>query len=453
VEDGEIAVLLTTPDKIRTLQRTLYLKAKQEPAFRFYALYDKVCRADFLGHAYDLVAANKGAPGCDGVTFEAIEAAAGGKAALVDELRKQLMERTYRASPVRRVWIPKANGDKRPLGIPTIRDRVVQMAAKLVIEPIFEADFCETSHGFRPKRSAHDAIDAIADALVTGHVQVIDADLSKYFDTIPHDKLMATVATRIVDGAVLALIKQWLVAPVVEEDEDGTRRMGGGKGNREGTPQGGVISPLLSNIYLHLLDRIWLRRDLARQLQARIVRYADDFVVLCRRDTERPMEVIRHVLDRLGLTLNETKTRIVDARVASFDFLGFTIRQRISRKSGKRYPHIEPSKRSVQRIKDKITALTVRERTPIPLEVVVAEVNRTVRGWVGYFHKRNCSRAMAQVRWHVEERLRTHLRKRHKVRCRGTGYVRFPVAKLYAVHRLYKVPTTAGWHRPAHALT
>ena len=225
VEDGEIAVLLTTPDKIRTLQRTLYLKAKQEPAFRFYALYDKVCRADFLGHAYDLVAANKGAPGCDGVTFEAIEAAEGGKAALVDELRKQLVERTYRASPVRRVWIPKANGDKRPLGIPTIRDRVVQMAAKLVIEPIFEADFCETSHGFRPKRSADDAIDAIADALVTGHVQVIDADLSKYFDTIPHDKLMATVATRIVDGAVLALIKQWLVAPVVEEDEDGTRRM------------------------------------------------------------------------------------------------------------------------------------------------------------------------------------------------------------------------------------
>lgn len=246
---------LTTPDKIRTLQRTLYLKAKQEPAYRFYALYDKVCRADFLSHAYDLVAANKGAPGCDGVTFEAIEDGCG-KAALVDELRKELVSRTYRASPVRRVWIPKSNGAKRPLGIPTIRDRVVQMAVKLVIEPIFEADFCDTSHGFRPKRSAHDAIDAIADALVTGHVKVIDADLSKYFDTIPHAKLMAVVAERVVDGAVLALIKQWLVAPVVEEDEDGTRRMDGGKGRREGTPQGGVISPLLSNIYLHLLGRI-----------------------------------------------------------------------------------------------------------------------------------------------------------------------------------------------------
>ncbi|MEQ1577215.1 MAG: group II intron reverse transcriptase/maturase [Hyphomicrobium sp.] len=435
---------LSTPDTIRTLQRSLYLKAKQEPKFRFYALYDKVCRVDILTHAYALVRANKGAPGVDGVTFAAIEAGCGA-AAVVDELRQQLIGKTYRASPVRRVWIPKANGDQRPLGIPTIRDRVVQMALKLVIEPIFEADFCETSYGFRPKRSAHDAIDAIANALVTGHVHVIDADLSKYFDTIPHAKLMAVVAERIADGAVLALIKQWLVAPVVEEDGDGTRRMSGGKGNREGTPQGGVISPLLANIYLHLLDRLWQRRDLAQQLNARLVRYADDFVVLCRRDTERPMAVVRHVLGRLGLTLNETKTRTVDARIEGFDFLGFSIEQRVSHRSGKRYPHIEPSKRSRQRIKDKIKALTTRQRTPIPLEVIVAEVNATLRGWLAYFHKRNCQAALKDMRWFTEERLRTHLRDRHHVRCRATGYRRFPSRKLYAVHGLHKVPTTAGW--------
>jgi group II intron reverse transcriptase/maturase len=435
---------LSTPDKIRTLQRTLYLKAKQEPAFRFYALYDKVCRVDFLTHAYDLVRANKGAPGCDGVTFEAIEAGCG-RAGVVNELHQQLVGKTYRASPVRRVWIPKANGDKRPLGIPTIRDRVVQMAVKLVIEPVFEADFCETSYGFRPKRSAHDAIDAIANALVTGHVHVIDADLSKYFDTIPHAKLMAVVAERIADGAILALIKQWLVAPVVEEDEDGTRRMSGGKGNREGTPQGGVISPLLANIYLHLLDRLWHRRDLAHHLHARLVRYADDFVVLCRRDTGRPMDVVRHVLGRLGLTLNETKTRTADARSEGFDFLGFSIRQRVSHKSGKRYPHIEPSKRSRQRIRDQIKVLTTRRRTPIPLDVVVAEVNATLTGWCAYFHKRNCSRTMSDLRSFAEERLRTHLRDRHHIRCRATGYRRFPPRKLYAVYGLYKVPTTAAW--------
>ena len=440
---------LSTPDKIRTLQRTLYLKAKQQPSFRFYALYDKVCRADFLGRAYDLVRANKGAPGVDGVTFAAIEAG-GGKAALVDELRDALVSKTYRASPVRRVMIPKANGGERPLGIPTIRDRVVQMAVKLVIEPVFEADFCETSYGFRPKRSAHDAIDAIADALVTGHVHVIDADLSKYFDTIPHAKLMAVVAERIADGAVLALIKQWLEAAVVEEDEDGTRRMSGGKGNRQGTPQGGVISPLLANIYLHLLDRLWQRRDLARHLEARIVRYADDFVVLCRRQTGEPMAVVRHVLGRLGLTLNEEKTKTVDARTSSFDFLGFSIRQRVSYKSGKRYPHVEPSTRSLARIRDRIKALTGRQRTPIPLELVVAEVNTTLRGWVAYFHKRNCSEAMRKVRGHAEERLRTHLRDRHHIRCRATGYKRFPYSKLYAVYGLYKVPTTAGW-QPANA--
>ena len=245
---------LTTPMKIRTLQRKLYTKAKQEPGFRFYALYDKLCRADILSHAYGLVRANRGAPGVDGRSFEAIEAHEG-RERFVACLQEELTQKTYRADAVRRVWIPKSDGSKRPVGIPTIRDRVVQMAMKIVIEPIFEADFCEHSYGFRPKRSAHQSADGVAGALLKGQAHVIDADLSKYFDTIPHAKLLSVVAERISDGAVLSLIKQWLRATVVEEDEGGTRRMSGGKGHRLGTPQGGVISPLLANLYLH--RKIW----------------------------------------------------------------------------------------------------------------------------------------------------------------------------------------------------
>ena len=277
-----IASVLTTPESIRTLQRKLYRKAKQEPVCRFHALYDKVYRADILGHAYSLVRANKGSAGIDGVTFEAIETGEGVPAFLA-ELEEALRNKTYKPDPVKRVVIPKADGSQRPLGIPTIRDRVAQMAAKLVIEPIFEADFCETSYGFRPKKSAHDAVDDVAYAMNTGYTEIIDADLSKYFDTIPHANLMAVVAERICDGALLHLIQMWLKAPVLEVDKDGTKRnIGGGKGNCKGTPQGGVISPLLANLYLHILDRIWERRQLQQRLGARIVRYADDIVVLWR---------------------------------------------------------------------------------------------------------------------------------------------------------------------------
>jgi len=268
--------MLKTPESIRTLQRKLYRKAKQEPACRFHALYDKVYRADILGHAYNLVRANKGSAGIDGVTFAVIEEKEGA-IAFVAGLAGALKDKTYRPAPVRRVMIPKANGSQRPLGIPTIRDRVAQMATKLVIEPIFEADFCDSSYGFRPRKSAHDAVDDVRHTMNRGYTEVIDADLSKYFDTIPHSNLMATVAQRISDGEILRLIQMWLKAPVVEVDEDGTKRnIGGGKGNRKGTPQGGVISPLLANLYLHLLDRIWERRQLQQRLGARIVRYADD---------------------------------------------------------------------------------------------------------------------------------------------------------------------------------
>lgn len=443
--------MLTTPESIRTLQRKLYRKAKQEPACRFHALYDKVYRADILNHAYDLVRANKGSAGIDGVSFEDIEAEEGA-AAFVAELVGALKSKRYKPEPVKRVMIPKADGSERPLGIPTIRDRVAQMAVKLVIEPIFEADFCDNSYGFRPRRSAHDAMDDVAHTMNKGYSEVIDADISKYFDTIPHAKLMTMVAERICDGALLHLIQMWLKAPIMEVNKDGTKRnIGGGRGNRKGTPQGGVISPLLSNLFLHLVDRIWQRRDLQQQLGARIVRYADDMVVLCRKGTEQPMAVLRRILERMGLTLNADKTRVVNTYQGKFDFLGFEIWRAKSRRTGKHYSHVCPSKKSLKAIKDRITQLTGRTRTVIPVDWIVRELNTVVRGWVGYFHLRNCSRALSRVRWHLEERMRTHLRRRHKIRDRKTGNTRFTERDLYTKYGLYKMPTTAGWTR-AHAL-
>jgi RNA-directed DNA polymerase len=440
-----IAMKLETPENIRTLQRKLYRKAKQEPGYRFYALYDKVCRADILEFAYRLVRASKGSPGIDGQSFEAIEAGEG-VAAFLAKLEEALRNKRYKPSPVKRVLIPKAKGGKRPLGIPTVRDRVAQMAVKLVIEPIFEADFCDSSYGFRPKRSAHDAVDAVVAALQTGHTEVIDADIAKCFDTIPHAKLLATVAERISDGGILHLIKLWLKAPVVEEGEDGKKRnVGGGKANRQGTPQGGVLSPLLANLYLHLMDRIWKKYELDVKLGARMVRYADDFVVLCRKGTKRAMEVIQRTLTRLGLTLSPTKTRELDSRRESFQFLGFAIGIKKSIRSGKPYTHVEPSKEALKGIRQRITYLTRREMTCVPLKAMMEIVNQTLQGWVEYFHYRNCSSALSKVRWHVEERVRTQLRKRHKIRHRMAGYTRFSRQKLYDQYGLYKVPTTAGW--------
>lgn len=443
-------MLLDTPTKIRTLQRKLYTKAKQEPTYRFYALYDKIYRKDVLYHAWCLVSANKGSPGVDGITFEAIEHVIGLDKFLL-ELARDLKEQTYRAQPVRRVMIPKADGSQRPLGIPTIRDRVAQMATKIIIEPIFEADFCPNSYGFRPKKSAHDAIDDIANTVWSGYNQVIDADLSKYFDSIPHSKLMSVIAERIVDGAILALIKQWLKAPVIGKDGKGKQKtVGGGKANRQGTPQGGVISPLLANCYLHILDRIWQRYNLACKLQAKLVRYADDFVVLCKKGTEKALKVVRQILDRLGLTLNEAKTHIIDATLTSFHFLGFTIRMRKGRKTGNLYPHVCPSGKSLKKIKDKVTAMTQRRLTPIPIEIIVGNMNSSLRGWTNYFHYRNSSLVLEKVKVHAEQRLRKHLMKRHKIKDRKIGEGRFPSADLYGKYGLYKVSGKAGW-RSAHA--
>jgi group II intron reverse transcriptase/maturase len=444
-------VRLATPENIRTLQRKLYQKAKQEPGFRFYALYDKVYRPDILAHAYRLVKVNGGCPGVDGRDFADIEGGEG-IAEFLAELGEALRAKTYRAEPVLRVMIPKDSGGERPLGIPTIRDRVAQMAAKIVVEPIFEADFCDCSYGFRPKRSAHQAIDAIAVGMHQGYTQVIDADVSKYFDSIPHSKLLATVAERVADGAMLHLLKLWLKAPVVGDEGGKRRNLGGGKANRKGTPQGGVISPLLSNLYLHLLDRNWESQKMAECHQALLVRYADDFVVLCRKQADAPLRMIHRLLGKMGLSLNAEKTRVVDVWRERIRFLGFEMGIQRSGRTGKPYPLVIPSKKARKRIKARLTALTTRSRVLVSPDDLIRQINPLLRGWMGYFHYRNCSKAMSEVKAHAEQRLRIWLRNRHKVRSWKEGYQRFPSATLYAAHGLYKVPTTAGWTAKAHAL-
>ena len=326
---------LETPDKIRSLQRKLYCKAKAEPAFRFYLLYDKICREDTLRHAYALARANAGAPGVDGVTFKQIEAL--GVEEWLAGLREELVSKTYRPDPVRRVTIPKPGGGERPLGIPTIRDRVVQTAAKIVLEPIFEADFEDSAYGYRPRRSAVDAVKETHRLICRGYTDVVDADLSKYFDTIPHSDLLKSVARRIVDRHVLWLIKLWLKAPVEERDGDGTRRMSGGKSSKRGTPQGGVVSPLLSVIYMNRFLKHWRLSGRGEAFRAHVVSYADDFVILSRGHAEEALIWTKAVMTKLGLTLNETKTSVKDARRESFDFLGYTLGPRHFPNGGRWY--------------------------------------------------------------------------------------------------------------------
>jgi len=434
----------------RTLQRKLYLKAKQAEGFRFYALYDKIYRLDILHRAYELVKANGGSPGLDGRTCKQIEEEEG-KARFISEIREDLVTRQYQAQAVKRVYIPKGNGERRPLGIPTIRDRVVQMATKLVLEPIFEADFSENSFGYRPKRHAHQAIDTITEAMRYGHVKVIDADLSKYFDSIPHDKLLRTLSERISDGPVLGLLKQWLKAPIIEDKEGKRMVVGGGQRCRQGTPQGGVISPLLANLYLNLLDRIWQRHALERRIGARLVRYADDMVLLCAKDTETPYSILKSILNRLALTLNEEKTVIVDARKTSFQFLGFTIKQLRSERTGKWFPYVEPSKKAISDFKEKIKWITRGRMNLVPLVDIIKMMNDRLRGWGNYFRHGNCYRQLRKVRSFCEQRLRIHLCYRHKVRYSVSGYGKFPYRALYEKYGLYKLDVKPKW-KHAHAL-
>jgi RNA-directed DNA polymerase len=313
---------LETPERIRTLQRKLYAKAKAEPEFRFYLLYDKIWRMDILAHAWALAKANKGAPGVDAVTFDEIEAA--GLQSWLVALQEELKDGTYQPQAVRRVMIPKSGGGERPLGIPTIKDRVVQTAAKLVLEPIFEADLDPESYGYRPQRSATDAVRRVHELLKAGYTDVVDADLSQYFDTIPHDELRQCVARRVSDRHVLHLIKMWLKVPVAEEDNPGRTRFTGGKGAKRGTPQGGVISPLLANIYMNRFLKYWRAQRLGEGLAAHVVTYADDLVNLTRGHARQGLEVLQRVMTRVGLTINEAKTALRDARTEQFDFLGYS---------------------------------------------------------------------------------------------------------------------------------
>ena len=408
---------LTTPDKIRDLQIKLYRKAKNEPGFRFYQLYDKVYREDILLHAYQLAKANDGAPGVDGESFRDIESR--GREEWLNGLRKDLHEKTYKPQPVRRKMIDKPGGGERPLGIPTIRDRVAQTAAKLILEPIWEADLEPNAYGYRPRKSAQDAIQKVDELLHRGYTNIVDADLSKYFDTIPHSELLQCVARRIVDGQMLHLIKMWIKAPVEERDENGKRRVTGGKDNDRGTPQGGVVSPALANLYMNRMLKGWRQTRRGEQYRAHIVNYADDFVILSHGKAKEALEWTREVLERLDLTLNEKKTSLRNARQERFDFLGYTFGPHINPRDGGEYIGYSPSNKSVGRIKQKVGELLER-RNGAPWEEVCAKLNRKLQGWQQYFNCGSKGRAYKAVDEYVYDRVRNFLRRRHKVSSQGT---------------------------------
>ncbi len=433
---------LETPDKIRTLQRKLYCKAKAEPAFRFYILYDKICREDILRHAYALARYNAGAPGVDGVTFAQIKEQ--GLEAWLAGLREELVSKTYRPQPVRRVYIPKpGGGGERPLGIPTIRDRVVETAAKLVLEPIFEADFEDNAYGYRPKRGAVDAVKEVHRHICRGYTDVVDADLSRYFDSIPHDALLKSVARRIADGAVLRLIKLWLKAPIEERDGDGKRRMSGGKGNKRGTPQGGVVSPLLANIYMNRFLKHWRLTGRGEAFRAQVISYADDFVILSRGYAAEALAWTKAVMTRLGLSINEAKTSLKNARKERFDFLGYSFGPHRYKANGTWYLSASPSKKSVQRLKTKVDNRLVPGNVD-PWPDVRDALNKFLFGWSNYFCYGTRRSAFRAADRYVYERVRDFLARRHRVA--GRGCYRFSCDIVYGelgLLRLERLPLTA----------
>jgi RNA-directed DNA polymerase len=401
--------------KLFTLRQKLYRKAKAEPGFRFYTLFDRICRPDVLASAWILVAANDGAPGVDGVSIDDISERQDGVTGFLKEIRESLLSQTYKPQAVRRKMIPKSNGGLRPLGIPTVRDRVVQQAVLLILEPIFEADFCDSSFGFRPNRSAIDALQEIRANINTGRRSVIDADLKSYFDTIPHDKLMKCVEKRIADRSVLRLIREWLQAPIEEPEsqESGPKRYR----PKTGTPQGGVISPLLANLYLHWLDKLFKAKDgPGSWADAKLVRYADDFVIMARNVSKPIHDWMTGLLEgRMGLTLNREKTKIVHVFPGKdeLNFLGYTfsyVRSRVNK--GTMYLAMKPSKKSVLRLHQRIRELAAKSKSLVPPEILVGRVNAYLRGWKAYFGHGHRGKVFSKVDYYVSDHLMRHFKRR-----------------------------------------
>ena len=427
-------------EQVRQLQRTLYRTAKQSTAVKFYSLYDKVWRTDVLQEAWRQVKANQGAPGVDGESIEGI-VSRGEEGLMLGQLQKQLREKTYRFQPVRRVDIPKPKGGTRPLGIATVEDRVVQTAMKLVLEPIFEADFHDCSYGYRPQRDAKEASRAIRNDLYQGAWSVVEIDFRSYFTTIPHDKLMILIKQRVVDGSMLRLIKQSLKVGVAYQGKIEPMTVG--------VPQGSPISPLYSNIYLNLLDQVWHRRGYPEKLGATLHRYADDAILVCRSNAKQALEAFEAIAQRMGLTINREKTRITKL-TEGFDFIGFHFVKRRSPNSGKLSIYIFPSKQAQRNIRRQIKSFTKRRAPIMPAEYVKL-VNQTVRGWVNYYRHTNASDAFRALQRFINIRFRRYLNYRSKGR--GFGWKKYPNATLYARRMIYIGSGVIEYDRePAHAV-
>jgi group II intron reverse transcriptase/maturase len=427
---------LTTLTSVQKLQMALHAKAKESPDFRFHALYDKVYRADVLVYAYKRCKANGGAAGVDNQTFEDIEQY--GVERSLDELAQELKSRTYQPQPVRRVYLPKPDGKQRPLGIPTIRDRVVQTAAMLVLDPIFEADLQPEQYAYRADRSALDAVRHVHKLINTGHRRIVDADLSSYFDSIPHADLMRSVARRVVDGAMLHLIKMWLEAPVEESDERGNKRRSlRNRDEGRGTPQGAPISPLLSNLYMRRFVLGWKELGYEARWEAYIVNYADDLVICCRMGAEQALATMRKMMSKLKLTVNDSKTRVCSVPEEKFDFLGYTFGQCYSPKTGRAYLGTVPARKRVQRICGEIREMTGRSTTSLDPATIVTKLNRTMCGWANYFCLGPVSTAYRAVDGYATMRLRLWLRTKHKLSGRANGM--FPDTHLYGALGLVRL--------------